>query len=495
MSKTVPGTRSIWARASSPAVRRYAFIGFATLVALTGGASRADVASLVVLRPLAFLLAAYALLLPASPTDRVGRAAFWLLGVAALAVAWQLIPLPPPLWQALPVRDGIARIDALLGLEGLWRPVALSLDGAWNALFALSVPLAGLLLYTKLEPGDRRLLPSIWLAIATASATLGILQMLGPPEGPLYFYRNSTAGMPVGLFANNNHQAVFLATSMPVAFLWAGLTQRNNGARLLAALAAAALFLVVVALTQSRAGIGVALGGGLLASFMLIQRFASGDTAPKPGTGQRSSQRKQALGGKLRLFAARKAYWLAAALATVLLVLGVAILRSSAFLHFDPSQEMRVLALPTVLHMVGEHWVAGVGGGSFDEAFRIYEPTNLLSRYYLNQAHNDWLQVPIEYGLLGISALLLAVVLFATAIWSVVRSREFAWSNRLAIAFPPLGFAAASLVDYPLRSPTISFLLICWLVAMSDHQRVFGGVGPGKRRGASSSVYHQTSIR
>lgn len=489
MSANLKQSGFLRVRAASPAMRRYAFVAFTMLVVVMGGASRSDVASLIFLRPLAFAFAAYALLVRGPASHPVQRP-LALLSLAALAVAWQLVPLPPNFWHQLPDREIIADIDRLLGLESIWRPVAMSPAGAWNALFSLAVPLAGLLLYANLESSDRKLLPVLWLAIAVTSAMLGLAQLLGPPEGPLYHYANSTDGMPSGLFANNNHQAVFLGAAIPLAFLWAGMSQRPGGVRLLIAAAGSALFLWVVILTQSRAGIGVAVVGTALGIAMLVQQHSA--TGFPAGARNGKAQRTVS---KLQASAIRHMTLLVTALVAVAAVGVLIIVRSSTIVQFEPSEEMRIRALPTIFEMLQSHWLIGAGGGSFDDAYRISEPTDLLSPYYLNQAHNDWLQVPIEYGLPGLAVLLWAMILFARAGLAVLRDSSLAITARLAIVSPPLAFAAASLVDYPVRVPLVQLVLICWLVAMRDHHKMFGATAATRRTSARSSVYHPAAIR
>lgn len=86
-------------------------------------------------------------------------------------------------------------------------------------------------------------------------------------------------------------------------------------------------------------------------------------------------------------------------------------------------------------------------------------------RAYVNQAHNDWAQVVIEGGL---PALMIA---FAAIIW-LAGSIRLIWSRRKAAAifwlaiFAILG--AASLVDYPLRTPIIQSLALWLALVLAD---------------------------
>ncbi len=115
----------------------------------------------------------------------------------------------------------------------------------------------------------------------------------------------------------------------------------------------------------------------------------------------------------------------------------------------------------------------GSGFGSFDSAFRRYEPGGLLSIIYMNEAHNEPLQLVIEGG---IPALLLLVVFLAWWGWTATRvtapsrpsssrALSIAWVTAMAILM------ASSLVDYPLRTPLLSALFAVGIVEMARSAR------------------------
>src|SRR5690606_4487657 len=116
------------------------------LAVLLGGASRADVASLLVLRPLAAVLFVYAIV-------RHGRAAFarspalasLAICVMLLAVA-HVVPLPPALWTQLPGRQVLVDVYEAAQIPLPWLPLSMSPPAAWNALFSLLLPFAVLAL-------------------------------------------------------------------------------------------------------------------------------------------------------------------------------------------------------------------------------------------------------------------------------------------------------------------------------------------------------------
>lgn len=428
---------------------------FFAMVALTGGGARSDIVSLIFLRPMAVLFGSYALL--AMPIGSLApfRRWLWLWCAAALVIAWQLIPLPPGLWEGLPGREGVVELDRLLGLSGLWRPASLSPAATWNALVSLVVPGAGLLLYAALDPGDRHVLfPAIAISGAV-SAILGLLQLAGGSESALYFYRITNGGLPVGLFSNRNHQAIFLASALPALALWL----RFSGARgapwvKSAAIALGLLLTVGTLLTGSRAGLLLIAPAVAVTVLTLGEVFATDPAAVVRG--RRRWLAPVALGGVL-----------AVAVGAVLAVGGNAIDR---LWQTDLGDEKRVQALGPMMDMVGQLGSTGAGAGSFPLAYQRVEPTALLSPQYLNHAHNDYLELPIELGLPGVLVLAVFALLLVGAL--IRRTREMATAGLVRAVAPvwaiPLIFALASVVDYPLRTPYLAMVFFLFAAATGD---------------------------
>ncbi len=147
--------------------------------ALFGGASRADSLAQVPLRVLLPLLLAGALLSAPPGHWREVRPVLVFVGAAVLLAAAMLVPLPPEVWSGLPGRYLIAPAATAAGLEQPWRPIAISPPLGWNALWSLIPPAcvaAGLSWLGWRQRGQ--LLPVV-LAIALASAVLGLAQIAG----------------------------------------------------------------------------------------------------------------------------------------------------------------------------------------------------------------------------------------------------------------------------------------------------------------------------
>lgn len=445
---------SLSRRLFSPRARLIVLCAFLLIVFLTGGSSRADMQPLIVLRPTSLLVLGYGLV----TLSREHVRNFWaLVAIMASAVALtvlHLVPIPPALWQALPGREAIAQIDHLSGLEGLWRPLTLDPQATRNALMALGTPGAVLILGIQLDWRQRETLLTLTLGLGALTAIWALLQIMGSPTGPLYLYDVTNYGHAVGLFANRNHQAVFLASLIPLIYCWVNLAHgswkdlsSNKAKRSGIAIGCVLLFVPLILIAGSRAGL-LTLVLSVCATAALI--------AAVP---RRRAQRWSALA---RFAPAMGGGAILGGLAVVTIGLG----RDRAFerlLGSDPIADSRADLFPVVWRIATESFPWGTGVGSFDDVFRMYEPDTLLMPRYVNHAHNDLLEAFMTGGILGILILAVALSLFLVRAWSIAREgRKQIRTNILpAAALIALTVLfAASLVDYPLRVPAIASYLV-----------------------------------
>ena len=149
------------------------------------------------------------------------------------------------------------------------QPLALSGFAAINANFALLVPLAAMVLLIQLDRKQRYSLLPFCIALGMVSALLGLLQSIGGPNGSLYFYRVTNNGSAVGIFANRNHQAVYLATLFPMLAVYYVTADRKNPKirkfRLWLATTGSIVLIPLILITGSRGGLLAALLGMLAA--------------------------------------------------------------------------------------------------------------------------------------------------------------------------------------------------------------------------------------
>ncbi len=428
-----------------PAVAPLLFVALLAILWLAGGASRADVSGQVVVRAVSWGLLIAALILAPRPSFRTARPV-WLVLLAAIIVASvQLVPLPPGVWQALPGRSILAEPARLAGSAQPWRPWSMVPGATLNALMSLIVPLVTLVLVGAMTDKQRQRLPVMMLSFIAAATFVGLLQFSGAlVTNP---FVNDTPGEVGGIFANRNHFALLIAMGCALAPVWA--LRDESALRWRGPLAGmfVLLFLLTTLATGSRAGVA-------LAAIALILGIA-------------------AVAKRLRRVLRRRGRWAflaliaASASAAALLVFAAVFTGRSVsigrVMATDLGQDMRGRGLPTVLAMVREYFPFGAGLGGFDPLFRMHEPFALLKPTYFNHAHNDWLEILLDTGIIGV-----AVLAMTMWWWGVASVR--AW--RAPAALPRLGSIMLLLVfvasgfDYPARTPIImAFAIVAgvWL--------------------------------
>lgn len=428
---------------------------FILFVFLLGGSARADAASLVVLRPLAFLFLAYAVSSRSQSSWRDYPFLTAIIGFTLALVLLHLLPLPPALWQSLPGRGLISEIDAAAGTQGTWRPITISPQDGLNAALALVVPLAAFAAAARLTSTDRARLAYIFPVVACVGIVLGLLQIQGSNSSPFYFYRVTNDGKMVGLFANRNHFAVLLATMLPFLSYLASTPVRDSGClqvRILLLVCGGLAVFATLVVIGSRAGFLLALVASIMAT--IIYR--------KPEIkSRRHSDRSGALPwaakyGRHIVFAG-----VAAMAASFLFLAQSETMRRLA--GTDTGEELRLKVVVPILEMGWKYFPFGSGVGSFVEAYKIDEPSELLNARYLNHAHNDPLEVYLTLGVPGVLLMVVAAVVWLRSARKVFARKAGASQEvalgRLGAAVTAL-LALASFLDYPLRTPSLSVLFM-----------------------------------
>ena len=456
-------------RLSAPAARFYAFVAFFVIVFFTGGGSRDDIQSLLVLRPLAILFCAYALTVKA-PEQWKGRMFPLFLTIALLVLmVLQLIPLPPSVWTALPERQIFSHIADIAGIEQPWRPLTLSPSKTLNSLFALAVPIAAMMLYLNLDRDYRKRVVPVLILLCAISALWAIFQVIGPARGPLYIYRITNFGTGVGLFANRNHQAVMLASSIAMLGWYAGSLKPHSKQAALkfsASIATILVFVPLIFITGSRAGLLLMVPALLLALFLVyFGGYYPGAVSRK----RRSASAKNSLLSGRRMLLA-----IGIVAISGMVIASILLSRSLAFDRLfsgNDVQELRWQILPTLFTMLKDYMPWGSGFGSFEHVYKIYESQELLRPTYLNQAHNDWLQYAIEGGVPALLIAISAIIWFVRRLWTGAKNWHSSNSAKYCVLMciaVILFLLAASIGDYPLRVPAIMAVFAVLVCLFND---------------------------
>ncbi len=442
----------IFKHTSFPSARFMVLSAFIILAFLTGGGARGDIQSLIILRPVAILICCAALCTISVSHLRQYRPLFLFAAIILAVACIHIIPLPHSIWTMLPARDLITEIDREAGIGAISRPISLVPELGRNAVYSLFVPLAVLLLGVQLTLEERFDLLKIFVIIGIMSGLIGLLQVVGDPVGPLYFYRVTNNGSAVGFFANRNHQAIFLSCLFPLLALFASAnakTAERYRIRLSISAGIGVVLIPLLLVTGSRLGILTGMLG-IISAVLLY----------KHQTNIRPDKRK------VRRF--NPAYAVGAFAIIILGLISILFSRAQAFqrlLASDETQELRFQIWGPIIEDAWKYFPVGSGSGSFVQIYQVHEKTNLLFPNYVNHAHNDVLEVFLTFGLIGIGLILAAFVAWLIATKKVWRDMP---KDRLATRYGRLAsvliliLAIASLADYPLRTPSIMTL---WTVA------------------------------
>lgn len=427
----------------------YAALAVLVGAILFGGASRIETGGAFLTRLVTLGAFMWLVWQRGSSAVRIERPAALIWLALIVLVAIQLIPLPFALWTALPGRELAKAALDLVG-EQPWGAISLTPLRTLDALLVLLCAVVAYVIGSQLDAAGRNTLLTAVLGLMVVSALLALAQTASGPQSPLYFYAITNRDAGVGFFSNANHLANFLSGGIVLVGWW--LAQRASDRRapstgeLFTAGLTVLLFLAAIFTTTSRAGTVFALIALGFAFTLLPLRQ---------------------LGISRRLAFAGAGAGLAIG-ATVVALLLTGVLGSGAF-TFTGGESERVALVPQLLGIARDFLPFGTGVGSFDQIFRSYETPDGLKFAYLNQAHNEYLQILIEFGVLGVAALAAGLIWYARRAWQAFRvepeSRTVNRQQRAAamvIVFVILHSGG----DYPLRTDgfAVYFAFLCALL-------------------------------
>lgn len=376
-----------------------------------------------------------------------------------LVLIVQIVPLPVRVTESLPLRsDALAALNAL-GIKPSSLPISLERDATFAGIVAFLAPLAGFCLVAAIKwSRGASLLKWIIPLLGGAGALLGLAQVLIGKEAPwLYLHEFTSRDLPVGVFANPNHQASFLLMCLPFIAVLASEIRRDwegHDEDVVRATITAVLGLMILA---GVFGAGSAAGYILLAPVLLFSLvlFLGGGRKGKGSSLIGMAALPLVLG-----FAA-------------LVVFTSPRLTGLGQTSFEDGPASRIGINRVSARMIEENWVWGTGLGSYEDVFRLYEDPETVSSTYIAHAHNDYFEWVIETGSAGtvlLAAFLAWWMFHFVRLW--LNTKAEAWRLRRAAAISCLVPVLHSLVDYPLRTPAIAVLAaICLALMVVDRAR------------------------
>ncbi|MEM8750430.1 MAG: O-antigen ligase family protein [Pseudomonadota bacterium] len=235
-----------------------------------------------------------------------------------------------------------------------------------------------------------------------------------------------------GLFANENHFSTLLSMMIPLLAWRYAIVSRHLWAFLLVSILIAGLLFAA----GSRAGMAFASSLVVLSLFWL--QFRSLHPIVKLG------------------------------------VLAIVIVLGFTGLVFSDAEEaiqqdLRSLYFANTWEAIKDHWIFGTGLGTFVAVYPLYEAREEIVSVYANHAHNDYLELMLEGGLMFLIPMVSGAVLI------VLRALKKNRMDVLALSLAPV--LVHSIVDYPLRTFAVA-LVFSVLAAM-----VFSRRSPSDRFG------------
>lgn len=385
-------------------------LGTALIACLVfGGGTARGLAVDAVLQILVILCATYTIVkLWDNPGSKAGMAFFGLVLVAGLV---QLMPLPLSLLE--PFRPDVF-LPSSPGVSESLERATISLVASrtvQGVIFAL-VPIYFFLAASKLDPADLVGLIPFYVVGVLCNLAAAVIQYSLSSGVSLSDFLGYSA--MVGMFANVNHFTTVMFSSIPIV-LYLGIFM---GQRAFSAIAMILIFLVLLA-SGSMAGI-------LIGLFITVVSLAS-------------LAWRVRIGGILVLI-----------LTVALAAYSYGAISQIGAQVIDPEYGRRYFAL-TTLQAIKENWLLGVGYGAFDMVFPHYEPGEAIRTYFVNHAHNDYVEILLEGGVAG--ALVLATYGLAV-LWRAIRTAGYPL-QRLAL-LSILMVLMHSTVDYPLRTMAVA---------------------------------------
>lgn len=305
------------------------------------------------------------------------------------------------------------------------------------------------------SPKRLRLFAHTIIIFGFALAIFGLVQHYTSPT-KIYWLRELPQAAPFGPFVNRHHFAGYMEMTLALCLglLFSGAVEREKRP---VYIFAAVMMGIALVMTNSRGGI-ISLVA-LIFFLVLIMGFGRRHAAEE--TVEKSTRVRSAL------VRAGLALGLVVALFAGVVLLGgeSALSRFVGTVNADDPTTGRAHFWSTSLKIIQDHPVLGVGLGAFSLAYTRYDTRNGLFR--LEQAHNDYLQVLTDAGIVG---LLLGLFFIGALFRASLQRRESTDTFRRGVATGALAGCFAVLVhsffDFTLHT-TSNALLFLVLAALA----------------------------
>lgn len=289
----------------------------------------------------------------------------------------------------------------------------------------------------------------IAVAVAVYGVAVAVFALIEgvAPNGKLYWLRQPRwGGWIYGPYVNHNHYAGLMELLVPVPLVTSLSHLAHDKARIAAGIAAA-IMVGTVFLSGSRGGmLAICIELAVLGSVLLRQRKAM----------------RLALGlGTFAIVLVSLLVWLGGKELTT----RVTSISSEA--RGEISGGMRLSIDRDTLKMFRRRPILGWGLGTFPAVYPEFR--SFYTNFFVNEAHNDYLQLLAEMGLLGFATMAwFLVVLYRQARHKIEKwPSDVSGALTLACSLGAVGILIHSLVDFNLQIPANAalFYVLCTLAA------------------------------
>ncbi len=291
------------------------------------------------------------------------------------------------------------------------------------------------------------LMAKMFTAYGAAVALFAVMQGLAP-NGKLYWIWTSAQGGAIyGPYVNHNHYAGLMEMLMPFPLVLAA-TRYTEGSRKILAAGIAALMAASIFLSGSRGGMAAFVAQMIVLGVLLVRKRDGGWQQP------------------LLLGA-----FLAAVIVFLVWMGGNELTRRLISIHSEAREEIsggvRLTIDRDCLRMALHRPFLGWGMGTFPIVYPEFR--TFYTTFFVNQAHNDYLQLLVETGLAGVAiAVWFLVLLFRRAFAKIKNWTESASGALTVMALLGCtGILVHSFLDFNLQIPANAalFYVLCAIAA------------------------------
>ncbi len=339
---------------------------------------------------------------------KIGYANGLFLVFSVAFVALYLIPVPEAMWERLPGRELYADVATFISAQGVdlaYPSLSLIPENTKRALFYL-IPLLALFLVTmSLPKSNVHSLVIVLFVTVVIQTGLGIVQYASGAD--VFYIGNDEHGNTAsGTYRNRDHFVGLIELVLPlvIGMLVASFSassntsfNRSRGGFLSGTLTLTLLVVLMILVSffsASRAGIGLVVLGLVISAFAFSHHV-----------------------GKVKSFG----FLLIASIVGVAVAFKVGIVPILNRFASDPMEDERWRIFENTQRAITDMLPWGSGPGTFPEVYRAYQPIEQHS--FVNHAHNDYLEIISDMGVLGVIIIGAFVLLYLVRWFSLYKEQ------------------------------------------------------------------------